>query len=116
MMLERTGKHLQGKEASVKESYRTKPTPCNVFLLLLSLVALFWWEETVVLVQREEKDVRTNRKTPTRKESISQKELSNKTYSLQRFSSSPLIICIILVGRNRCVCYKKLCKKLLQEP
>ena len=37
MMLERTGKHLQGKEASVKESYRTKPTPCNVFLLLLSL-------------------------------------------------------------------------------
>ena len=35
MMLERTGKHLQGKEASVKESYRTKPTPCNVFFLLL---------------------------------------------------------------------------------
>ena len=52
MMLERTGKHLQGKEASVKESYRTKPTPCNVFLLLLSLVALFWWEETVVFVTR----------------------------------------------------------------
>ena len=56
-----------------------------------SVVALFWWEETVVFVQREEKDVRTNRKTPTRKGSISQRELPNKTYSLQRFSSSPLI-------------------------
>ena len=51
-MLERTGKYLRGKKVSVKKSCRTKPTPCNVFLLLLSLFALFWWGETVVFVTR----------------------------------------------------------------
>ena len=31
-------------------------------------------------------------------------------------NAKSLSSCIILVGRNRCVYYKKLCKKLLQEP
>ena len=55
------------------------------------------------LSQRGKNDVRTNRKTPTRKGSISQRELPNKTYSLQRF---------FFFSSH----YKKLCKILSQEP